>query len=370
MTITTRAWRSLIGLLLSMQLIAIVPCATGAEPASPVQWSIQPTAEELQLLQQSLSITELDKEIDRISVQEASTAKERSRTEAELQTREAALEQKREQAGRVLRAYYIGERDMMLQAVLSADQLQDMFQLFEYFQILFQSDQDIMNDYKEQTQALRQTRDQHMRLERELSTVRTQLIDQRDRLKRLQQKLDADLSASSDPKAMNALIQEFTTYWQNVGLYEVRHYFRALANAMNKLPDFVKNSGSLSIEGTNYTITVKEEQLNQFLREQDPMFETFAFQFKEGMIAAEGSRSGMSVRIEGHYTIESEPENRILFHVDRMLFNGLELPESTRTELEQKFDLGFYPKQLVSFIEAKEVTIEDKSLTVKLALSW
>jgi len=84
MTITTRAWRSLIGLLLSMQLIAIVPCATGAEPASPVQWSIQPTAEELQLLQQSLSITELDKEIDRISVQEASTAKERSRTEAEL----------------------------------------------------------------------------------------------------------------------------------------------------------------------------------------------------------------------------------------------------------------------------------------------
>lgn len=370
MTITKRAWRSLIGVMISMQLIAIVPCATDAEPASPVQWSIQPTAEELQLLQQSLSITELDKDIDRITIQEAATAKERTRTEDELQARETTLEQKREQAGRVLRAYYIGERDMMLQAVLSANRLQDMFRLFEYFELLFQSDQDIINAYKEQIQGLRQTRDKHLRLERELSTVRAQLIEQRDRLKKLQQKLDSDIAASSNPKAMNALIQEFTAYWQNVGLYEVRHYFQALASAMNKLPDFVKNSGGLTIEGTNYTITIKEEQLNQFLREQDPMFETFAFHFKKGIIAAEGTRSGMTVRIEGHYTIESEPENRILFHVDHMQFNGLELPETTRKELEQKFDLGFYPKQLVSFIEAKEVTIDDKSLTVKLSLSW
>jgi len=55
--------------------------------------------------------------------------------------------------------------------------------------------------------------------------------------------------------------------------------------------------------------------------------------------------------------------------VDHLLFNGLELPDTTRQALEKEFDLGFYPAKLVSFIQATSVKIEDGTLEVKLKMS-
>ncbi|MBN3525944.1 hypothetical protein [Paenibacillus apiarius] len=365
-----RVHRAFITLLIILFIVSLVPGATRAEQTMPAAWNKQPTAEEKQLLQQSLSITELDKEINRISQRESEAAASRKQTESEILKQEAAFEHKREQAGRVLRAYYIGERDMMLQAIMSADELDDLFLLLDYFQLLFYSDQEILEQYSSQLATLNQLRRNLAQTEQELIAVRKRLVDQRDRLTALQETFDTNLADSSDPQAMSRLIQEFTTYWQNVGLFEVRHYFRALAGAMQKLPDFVQKNGGVSMNGKNYTITIQEEELNRFLREQDPMFDQFFFRFKEDVIAAEGERSGLSVHIEGHYTLEAEPENRILFHVDRMLFNGLELPDTTRQELEQEFDLGFYPQKLVSFLEATDVAISDKQITVQLTVNW
>lgn len=365
-----RVHRALITLLIILFIVSLVPGATRAEPTMPAAWNKQPSEEEKQLLQQSLSITELDKEIERISARESEAAASRKQTESEILKQEAAFENKREQAGRVLRAYYIGERDMMLQAIMSADELDDLFMLLDYFRLLFYSDQEILEEYSNQLTKLNQLRRSLAQTEHELTEVRKRLVNQRGRLITLREKFDTNLADSSDPQAMSRLIQEFTTYWKNVGLFEVRHYFRALADAMQKLPDFVQKSGSISMNGKNYTITIQEEQLNQFLREQDPIFEQFFFRFKEGVIAAEGERSGLSVHIEGRYTLEAEPENRILFHVDQMLFNGLELPDTTRQDLEQEFDLGFYPQKLVSFLEATDVAITDKQITVQLTVKW
>ncbi|MCM3337066.1 hypothetical protein M3650_00015 [Paenibacillus sp. MER TA 81-3] len=365
-----RVHRALITLLIILFIVSLVPGATRAEPTMPAAWNKQPSEEEKQLLQQSLSITELDKEIERISARESEAAASRKQIESEILKQEAAFGNKREQAGRVLRAYYIGERDMMLQAIMSADELDDLFMLLDYFQLLFYSDQEILEEYSNQLTKLNQLRRSLAQTEHELTEVRKRLVDQRARLITLREKFDTNLADSSDPQAMSRLIQEFTTYWKNVGLFEVRHYFRALADAMQKLPDFVQKSGSISMNGKTYTITIQEEQLNQFLREQDPIFEQFFFRFKEGVIAAEGERSGLSVHIEGRYTLEAEPENRILFHVDQMLFNGLELPDTTRQDLEQEFDLGFYPQKLVSFLEATDVAITDKQITVQLTVKW
>lgn len=369
MIISQRTWRSLIGLMMMIVLITIVPCATDAKSSPRVKRSIQSTAKGLQLLQKSLSITELDKDINQILVHEKAAVQERKRLEIMLQRQEKAFEQKREQAGRVLCSYYIGERDSILQAILTSTRVHHLFLRFEYLQLLFQTDYERLNDYKEQISVLYQLRNENAQLEKKLLDVRTRLVLQRDRLIKLQKQLDADVSASNNPAAMTKLIQQFTSYWQNIGLAEVRYYFRALAKSIGAFPHFIKNNSDISMQGTNYTITIREELLNQFLWKQDPMFQVLTFQFKDGVVIAKGERSNMSVRVEGHYTIESEPVNHILFHIDRTFFNGLQLPESTRRDLEQSVDLSFYPKKLVPFLKAKEVTIANKMIVVKLSLS-
>ncbi|MNP60875.1 hypothetical protein D3C76_1560010 [compost metagenome] len=87
------------------------------------------------------------------------------------------------------------------------------------------------------------------------------------------------------------------------------------------------------------------------------------------MITAQGSREGINLKVEGHYTVENEPQNSIVFHVDRLLFNGLDLPDTTRKELENDFDLGFYPKKIVPFVEATEATIHKGTLIIKLKIA-
>jgi hypothetical protein len=59
-----------------------------------------------------------------------------------------------------------------------------------------------------------------------------------------------------------------------------------------------------------------------------------------------------------------------MFHVDHVVFNGLELPDTTRQALEEDFDLGFYPQKIVSFLHATEVSSADGILHVKLSLSF
>lgn len=84
----------------------------------------------------------------------------------------------------------------------------------------------------------------------------------------------------------------------------------------------------------------------------------------------EGQQGTMKLRVEGHYTLENEPKNAILFHVDRLVFNGLELPDTTRNKLEKDFDLGFYPQQLISYVKATEVRTLAGMLEVKLELNF
>lgn len=370
MSLAQRARYALLGLAFILLFSISVPGATCAESTVHTGWIKEPTEAQRKLLQQSLSVTELTKEIERIAAKESAAAGERRQTEDTLHKQAAAFDQKREQAGRVLRAYYMGERDMLLQALLSVRDEHSIWLLFDYYQFLFSSDQEIWVTYSEQLKYLNQLRDTLARTERELSQVKQQLIQQRNRVNALQQELDTNLANSSDPEAMSRLIQQFTSYWQNIGIFEVRRHFRALADAMQKLPDFVKKSGNLQIDGTKYTITIQEEELNQFVREQDPIFEQFSFRFHEGSVSAEGESAGLSVFVQGHYTLESEPENRMLFHVDRLMINGLELPDTTRSQLEEEFDLGFYPQRLVSFIEATDVIVEDKQITVHLSMKW
>lgn len=360
--------RPYISVLLCLVLFTVItagqPSAFAASEPAPID-----SEEARQLLQDSLSIVEIDSEIERIELRQTKLENIQKTLTTKISGLETEIEYRRLQAGAVLRSYYMGERENLFALLLSASSLTGFFRIMEFYDLIIQNDREVLSAYDRQYKELVSAQANAARNAAQLTEVKDNLVKQRARVVALENQVNGALAASGKPEAMARLIEEFTLYWENVGLYEVKRHFQALANAMNHLPDFIQGSKNmLKTNGREYTINIHEDDLNEFLRSEDELFNSFAFHFNNGKVSAEGESGNLSLLIEGEYTIIHEPENAIMFKVDKLVFNRLELPDTTRKALQEEFDMNFYPKQLVSFLKATEVTSENKNLTVKLEL--
>ncbi|MBT2288082.1 hypothetical protein J7E73_02845 [Paenibacillus albidus] len=351
----------------SMNLLTSADPAGSYAPPLPVQGDEATRT----LLEQTLSSAEIEREITRITAEQKVLEQKVSKLTEEAAEKKLAIADKQERAGAVVRSYYMGDRDGLLAAFLSAKSISRVLMLFDYYEIIIGRDRDILSQYEKQYKDMQTTLTSAERTSRELAELKTSLEAQKIRVAELNQEIESGVRNSADPDNMSALLKEFTLYWENIGLHEVKTYFKALSSAMNKLPEFVQNrDGVLSREGMTYNLSLKEEDLNEFLVSQNQLFEDFAFHFEDGVVSASGTSGQLTLTLTGRYTIQNEPVNGLMFHVDHIVFNGLELPESTRLALEEEFDLGFYPKKIVSFLRATEVNSNDGVLFVKLSLSF
>ncbi|AOK89049.1 coiled-coil domain-containing protein [Paenibacillus polymyxa] len=330
-----------------------------------------PSHEENQILQDSLSIVEIDHEIERISQEQQTLLQRQRELRSNLTVQQEQMTVQRKRAGSVLRSYYMGERDKLLSVVLGAKSIRQLLSLYDYYLLLISHDQDVLQEYESNYQSMRKTEQQVTQASMELETVKTNLLAQRKRIILLQSRVNDGVNASNDPDTLRKLIGEMTAYWENVGVYEVNKHFKALAQAMQDLPQFIQQQqGAMVTNGKVITISIREEDFNRFLKSENELFNHFNFTFAQDRIMVEGQQGTMKLRVEGHYTVENEPKNAILFHVDRLVFNGLELPDTTRNKLEKDFDLGFYPQQLISYVKATEVRTLAGMLKVKLELNF
>ncbi|WP_348620103.1 coiled-coil domain-containing protein [Paenibacillus polymyxa] len=330
-----------------------------------------PSHEENQILQDSLSIVEIDHEIERISQEQQTLLQRQRELRSNLNVQQEQMTVQRKRAGSVLRSYYMGERDKLLSVVLGAKSIRQLLSLYDYYLLLISHDQDVLQEYESNYQSMRKTEQQVTQASMELETVKTNLLAQRKRIILLQSRVNDGVNASNDPDTLRKLIGEMTAYWENVGVYEVNKHFKALAQAMQDLPQFIQQQqGAMVTNGKVITISIREEDFNRFLKSENELFNHFNFTFAQDRIMVEGQQGTMKLRVEGHYTVENEPKNAILFHVDRLVFNGLELPDTTRNKLEKDFDLGFYPQQLISYVKATEVRTLAGMLEVKLELNF
>ncbi|GLX68244.1 coiled-coil domain-containing protein [Paenibacillus glycanilyticus] len=322
-----------------------------------------------QILEKSLSIVEIDKEITRIQAEKQKVTEDMSDTDKRIAEREQEIKQKREDAGKVLRAYYMGEREVLLRALLSFDSLHELFAMLDYVDLIFKQDRNTLDSYTKEYTSLKEEYTKLGTRKTELEEIENKLQTQRSRVAALEKQIDGDLAGRSDADRLRLMMQELTHYWETAGLAEVESYFDALSKAMNKLPSWLENHKQyLDINGFNYTIHIPADVLNDFLREQDERFKDFAFSFEDGKITASGNHDNMEIAVGGHYTVEETPKNGIVFHVDELLFNGFALPDTTRKTLEEKFDLGFYPGDIISFIQAKSVEVKNNELIVYLKM--
>ncbi|MFC4778484.1 coiled-coil domain-containing protein [Paenibacillus sp. GCM10023252] len=358
----SRVWAAAIVLMLLMIQPAVL--AESSEPGSTAD-----TSEIQSLLEQSLSIVELDKEIARTQARQTEVQAEMTQSEAKLAQQQVQIKDKKRKAGSVLRAYYMGERDVILYALLSMRSISDVMTSLDYLDLIMEQDRQTLDAYTNEYAHIRRGLQKLTDEQKELSRLEVRLQTARTRVTSLEEQLEGKLNGRSDEERIRLLIQELQASWETDGIAEVKQYFRAMSRAMQKLPGWVQeNKEYMEINGLRYTLHVPEEELNQFLRDQDPLFDNFAFVFGDGIITAEGERDGMAVSVSGRYTVEDKPKNGIYFHIDKLLFNGFALPDTTRLALQEEFDLGFYPSKILSFVKAEKVTIADGELIVELSL--
>ncbi len=323
-----------------------------------------------QLLENSLSAQELDHEIARVGAKEQTARKQYSQLQQELIVQQKELNSARAQSDRVLIAYYTGERDQLWLALLNTGSLSGMLTFYEYYRMIIDHDHDIMTSYQEQYNQMLSKQQELTRTSNELQQIGVNLKQQKQRVAQLRQQIDSSVASSANPTIVRQLMQEMNNYWENIGLYEVRGYFNSLAQSMNEFPSFLKSEpDAIQIRGRSYTITITEQQLNQFLHDQGRLPDSFQFHFTDQGITVNGQEGNLKLVIDGRYIVENEPQNAIRFQVDKLVFNGLQLPDTTAQELEDQFDLGFYPGQIISYLKAKSVQMSAGQMQIELELS-
>lgn len=364
--------RHLISILTIFIVFALLPPSIIAEPIEQPYPLFQSEQDDhiQDILQSSLSIVEIDKEIERIQLKLNELSSTLTATEIEIEQQEQQITDKRDAAGKVLRAYYMGERNDIFWSLLKVDSIESFFLVVDFLEIIMKQDRNTLTAYKEQYDILQEHYDAYQQEETKLIAMENDLKQQRARVLALENQVEQQLEGRSDADRIRILIQQLQSFWENKGIEEVNKYFRALALSMNELPGWLqKNEQYISMKGFKYTISLPDDALNSFLREQNSMFNDFEFIFENNQIIARGQRDDISIEIQGKYSIVNEPSNYIQFTMDSLYFNGFLLPDTTQQELAAQFDLNFYPSYILSLLRAKSVDISDGQLSIELQLA-
>ncbi len=339
--------------------------APAAEPTTAV------TDGSSSLVQQGLAIHELDKELERLKGEQATVDDSIRKQQAAIDERKTVLEQRTQASGKVLRAYYMGQRDRMWMLLFQMRSLGEALLALDYLQAIVRSDYRTLSAYRaayEEQQAL--LAELSARQER-LRVVIAEHERQRVRVAEEQAELDRRLAELTEQERQEQLatIEATTKAWEEQGVPLFEDVLTALSAAMQELPELLSDPSLLSVNGASMEIRLSDDTFNTFLRERNPIFESFDFGFgPSGMTVTGGIDDSVAV-LHGIYILEQEPANALRFRIDNVAFNGYELPDTTRTELQNRFDLSFAPGRLVAGLAVSEIANEEGMMRVKLSFS-
>ncbi|SDC73363.1 hypothetical protein SAMN02799630_01328 [Paenibacillus sp. UNCCL117] len=370
-----------------IRLLTVLLCAACLSVQSPVTAAEtgQPH-QDRDILQQGLTIFEIDQELKRIEVREAELQTQQRKAEAALASSADAVEQTREHAAKVIRAYYMGDRDSLWTLLFSARSFADGLAIFDYLQMILSNDkmtlgrhQDAYAKQTEHKRELEQAGDA-------LQAAKLRFQQQRDKQLALQAELDRQIAARASSEAEAAALQarmlELNRQWHEQGLPAFKAYLRELAKAMQELPQTMstgsgtgtgKNSNlSLFDNGLSSTFQLTDGELNEYLRTRHPMFASLTFKFIPGKVVASGRQDGIDLSVQGAYSIAAREDPKakpfIRFRIEELHFNGFQLPATTVEALEKEVDLSIYPEKLAPILQVTEVHQDEGLLRIVLKL--
>lgn len=339
---------------------------------TPVSYAELSIEESKKLLQESLTISEIDRELSRLSAEEVIVGQQIEKTELDIAAQNEKVEKAKVHAGKVLRSYYTGDRNNVWLLLLHADSFSDALSVYRYLQFIAESDNRAMARYKAATRELKQLQLQLAQRQTDLRELKNAFIDQRERFVKLQTELGRKLAEVDNKTALLAQMEQLNNAWRTDGLPVFREFLKAMSDAMLHLEDYLSaNDNALEQKNRkSFLFHIKEEPLNQFLRKQNELFETFIYTITEDHIMINGKRDDVEITVKGHFAIEKEPEEALRFLLDELAYNGFVLPDTTKAEMQKQFSMTFYPKRnaLTSLLEVTSVELLPGELIIELTL--
>lgn len=341
-------------------------------PGSPAAAETNQAKDETQaLLEKGLTLHELDREIDRLNEKERGLVAQMADAERSLAELSARIETQNDRVKRLLQTTYTGDRMPSWMALLSARTWKDALYVFEQLKLIAERDRAALSQY---TAAHREKAEVSAGLEQaelELRSTRTRYEDQRRTMTALQEEVARKLAQLPQKEELARQMSELNQSWETKGLPLFKQYFKALSETMQKLPELVASTpSSLTIKGFTYTFQIRDSELNAFIHARSPTLQQLNFTFGDGTLTASGREGDVSVSITGAYELETKPKNAIRFHIREIVYNGYKLPPSTMQTLESGSDLSFYPSKLASFLQATDLSVKNRTLSVTLKMSF
>lgn len=331
-----------------------------------------------QLLQKGLNVYEIDQELARIAQEQEKLVQRLEMVEQQIQQQQHLSVHTKKHAGQVLRAYYMGDRESLWMLMFSVKSFKEALAMFEYLQMILGNDHRTLKAHMENEQRLKELTASLRASQSELQHAKDRYTAQRTEQVRLQQQIDTELAMQTEAAAVLKQMTQLTIQWQDKGIPLFKTYFTALAQAMKNVPELINSdkgdgkSNHLVMNGFQYTFQITDQELNAFLRSKDPLFQNMTFRFTDSDVTAVGKHDQMEVEIQGSYEIatkESVKGKYIRFRMNRLRFNGFDLPKTTIEAMEKEFDLGIYPQSIASLLQVTEVKLQQGKLSIMLKLA-
>lgn len=344
-------------LLLLCWMIALSPLWVLAEESIPLEQMI---------LQQHFTQKELERNLALIKEEEKDLIAEIAHLTMETNRQALVIDAMRRHAGHVAYTYYTGQRQSLLLLLLNAQSFNDFMRMLEFLQLLFERDMKQLQSFQEErtkAELLQQTK--QARLAR-VQQIRRQYEEQLQQIIAIQAEKERNLQLIDDPTAVQTLMDHLISDWQGRGLPAFRTFFEQLSKVMLQIPELVSSERIKSEGFFTHTLTINEEEFNQFLIGKNDLFRQSRFQFDDNQLIVDGHYDQMNIRIVGQYELVSPQE--LQFHITELLFDGFQLPATTIEEMEKEYDLGFYPALINPNVMVDSLILDNQELKLKLSL--
>ncbi|MBO8162231.1 MAG: hypothetical protein H0Z34_00760 [Brevibacillus sp.] len=328
-------------------------------------WAEKELPLEQLILQQHFTQKELERNLALLKQEEKELLSDIAQLDLDLSRQALIIEAQKRHAGEVVRAYYSGERASLLVLLLEARSFNDFLLAAEFLQLLFRRDMEKLQTFQDERLKAEQMRTSKRDRLQQIKRIRQQYEERLEEMIAIQREKEKNLQQLDDPTSVQALMDHLIIDWRERGLPAFRKFFGVLSNVMTQIPelatpDRIKSKGLFS-----HTLTISEEEFNQFLTSKNEMFKQAYFQFNDNHLIVEGSYDQVNLRLTGQYQLVSPTE--LQFHINQLLYDGFELPTSTVEELEKEYDLGFYPALINPNIRVEDLLLDDQQLQLKLS---
>ncbi|WP_127582730.1 hypothetical protein [Paenibacillus koleovorans] len=362
------AWVRLLGTV----LLAVCIAALGGSNAALALETGTPSQEETQaLLEKGLTLYELDKEIARLSGMEKEMAGQIEGVRRSIGELDGQIEEQQGRVKQLLQASYTGDRLPTWALILSSRTWKDALYVFEQMQLVAERDRRTLDRFAEMREAKAKLNAELEAAQAKLADSRSRYEERRRQMTELQQEVARKLEALPHKDEIARQMSELNRSWESKGLPLFRQYFSGLAQTMQKLPELIaQNPNTLTIKGFTYTFRIRDSELNDFIHARNAALKPLNFTFGDTAISATGQQDGITVSLTGQYVLETKPNNVIRFRIQDITYNELKLPSSTTQALQKEYDLNFYPTKLAPFLQATELKVKDRALSVTLKMGF